>query len=407
MRRRVLLAAVLGLFVLVGGWFVLLLWRAGSFRSIEPHFAGACRLVPGPVGPEDITIHPRSGIAYVSASDRRARAAGRPTPGGIYAYDLKQPGAEPVNLTPDADLSFQPHGISLWTGGGRTDVLFVINHPASTSSPHAHTVEIFDVDGLALFHRATLADPLLVMPNDLVAVGVDRFYLTNTHRHPPGLMQTIETYLQRPGAQVLYYGEGGFRVAIDDLVFPNGINVSADGRLLYLALVTPRSLRLYDRDPVSERLTHRGDVFLGSGPDNIEIDATGAVWIAAHPQLLRIGRHGADPAARSPSQVFRIGSDGAVEEVYLDRGEEISAASVAAVSGSRLLIGQIFGEGFLDCEMSPGAQGPRRGAVWRATAEPGGGRPPFFSPGRLSTVVSGTELERRGRARAPLRPCGA
>jgi arylesterase/paraoxonase len=355
MRRKLIAGAVLGIMVLAGGWFLSILWRAGSFRGIEPHFAGACRLVEGPVGPEDITIHPRTGIAYVSASDRRARAAGRATPGAIYAYDLNQPGAEPVNLTPDADLSFQPHGISLWSGGGRTDVLFVINHPASTSSTHAHTVEIFDVDGPALFHRATLADPLLVMPNDLVAVGVDRFYLTNTHRHPPRVLQTIETYLQRPGAQLLYYGEGGFRVAVGDLVFPNGVNVSPDGRSLYLALVTPRSLRVYDRDPASERLSHRRDIFLGSGPDNIEIDASGGVWVAAHPQLLRVGRHGNDPAKLSPSQVLRIDPESTVEEIYLNRGEEISAASVAAVSGSRLLIGQIFGDGFLDCEMGPGS----------------------------------------------------
>jgi hypothetical protein len=40
-----------------------------------------------------------------------------------------------------------------------------------------------------------------------------------------------------------------------------------------------------------------------------------------------------------------------VEEVYLDRGEEISASSVAAVRGNRLLIGAIFESKFLDCRM--------------------------------------------------------
>ena len=32
-------------------------------------------------------------------------------------------------------------------------------------------------------------------------------------------------------------------------------------------------------------------------------------------------------------------------------GEQIAAASVAAIRGSRLLIGQIFGNGILDCVM--------------------------------------------------------
>jgi len=38
-----------------------------------------------------------------------------------------------------------------------------------------------------------------------------------------------------------------------------------------------------------------------------------------------------------------------VEDVYLDTGGEISASSVAAVRGNRLLIGAVFESKFLDC----------------------------------------------------------
>jgi arylesterase/paraoxonase len=352
MRRRVILGVLALIAVLAGGFVLRIFWLAGTFRRIHPHFAGACRHVPGPVGPEDITIHPGTAIAYISAADRRALRAGTPVPGAIYAYDLNAAGAQPVNLTPQADTSFQPHGISLWVNDRGPDVLFVINHPAPGTSPYENSVEVFDVDGTTLIHRATLTDPLLVMPNDLVAVGTDRFYLTNTHRHPPGFLQTLETYLQLPGAQVLYYGPGGFRVALDDLVFPNGINVSHDGRQVYVAMVTPRSVRIYDRDPATERLALHSEVPLGSGADNIEVDATGTLWIGAHPKLLRVGAHAANPAELSPSQVLRVAPDGTVDEVYLNDGSEISGSSVAAVRGSRLLIGQIFDNGFLDCVMS-------------------------------------------------------
>jgi arylesterase/paraoxonase len=354
--RRLLLAvlALLVLAVLVQAGRIL--WLGGVFRGISPHFEGRCRLVAGPVGTEDLTIDPRSGVAYLSASDRRAVLAGAPRPGGIWAYDLASPEPRPVNLTPDADASFQPHGISLWSDGAGPDVLFVVNHAPLGQGAFRHTVEIFDVGEAKLVHRASLADPLLVTPNDVVAVARNRFYVTNTHRNPPGFWQTLETYLQLSGAQVLFYGPNGFRAAIDDQPLPNGINVSADGRTLYLASVTSRSVLLYDRDPASEALRLRERVALGSGPDNIEVDAAGALWIGSHPKLLTLQSHLDDPKALAPSQVLRVrrGDDGAydVDEVYLDDGEQIAGASVAGVRGTRMLIGQILGEGFLDCEMA-------------------------------------------------------
>ncbi len=352
MKRRLIGLTLLIVVLVVAVWAVRLLWLAGSFRRITPHFAGTCHLVGGPIGPEDITIHPRTGIAYVSATDRRAIRSGKPVPGAIWAYDLNVPDAPPVNLTPRADTRFQPHGISIWAGPDGRDALFVVNHPVDADTPNAHAIEIFDLADAGLLHRATLTDPLLVMPNDLVAVALDRFYVTNTHANPPGTMQTIETYLQLRGAQVLFYGPGGFRSAIQDLVLPNGINVSPDGRTLYVAQTTGRDVRIYDRDPANEALAYRQSIGLGSGPDNIELDEHGNLWIGSHPKLLRVEAHRDDDATLSPSQVLRVTPTGTVDEVYLDDGSTLSGSSVAAVRGNRLLIGEIFDEGFLDCTMA-------------------------------------------------------
>jgi len=349
------LAVALVLVAVVAGMFAArIVWIGGVFRSIKPHFAGRCHLVEGPVGPEDLTIHPQTGVAYISASDRRAVFSGKPVPGAIFAYDLNAADPHPINLTPNADISFQPHGLSLWVGDDGREVLYVINHPAPQSGQPANTVEIFDLKDGALAHRATLTDPLLVMPNDLVAVGYDRFYLTNTHAHPFGRMQTVETFLQIPGAKVLLYADGRFRPAIENLVLPNGINVSADGRTIYVAATTPRSVLVYDRDPRTDVLTKRDEIFVDSGPDNIEVDADGNLWIGAHPQLLKINALGNDPSAVAPAQVLRVSRNGGgyrVDEVYLNAGDQIAAVSVAAVRGRRLLIGQIFGNGILDCTM--------------------------------------------------------
>ena len=88
-RRLMIVVYVAGVAALVFGGFALqLLYAAGQFKTIEPHFDGACTPVVGLTGPEDLTVHPRTGIAYISAADRRSVFAGGPARGAIYAYDL-------------------------------------------------------------------------------------------------------------------------------------------------------------------------------------------------------------------------------------------------------------------------------------------------------------------------------
>ena len=57
---------------------------------------------------------------------------------------------------------------------------------------------------------------------------------------------------------------------------------------------------------------------------------------------------------QSPSQVLHVvptRDSGEVHEVYLNAGEQLSGASVAAVRDKRLLIGPIADSKFLDCTM--------------------------------------------------------
>src|SRR6266850_2106762 len=98
MGRRLLVAFALVL-VLVGGWFVWLLNVSGELKTLTPHFEGTCTPVPGVVGAEDLTIHPRTGVAYLSACDRFAAFAGQPGHGALYSYDLGALSPRPVNLT--------------------------------------------------------------------------------------------------------------------------------------------------------------------------------------------------------------------------------------------------------------------------------------------------------------------
>jgi hypothetical protein len=124
--------------------------------------------------------------------------------------------------------------------------------------------------------------------------------------------------------------------------------------------MTGRTLLVYGRDTATGALAQKDEIFIDTSADNIEVDAGGRLWIGAHPKLLQVQAFMNDPASLAPSQVVRVvkGSDGkwAVDEVFLDDGKQIAAATAAAARGDRLLIGQLFGKGILDCTMVAGGQ---------------------------------------------------
>ena len=352
MTKKILLAALV-LVLIVGGWLVKMMWSAGQFKTIESHFAGKCSQISGVVGPEDITVHAATGIAYISASDRRAVIRGQPANGAIYAYDLTVKTPELVNLTPDAGADFAPHGISLHSAENGRQTLFVVNHASAK-----HRIEVYDLQAGRLSHRNTISDPALVSPNDIVGVGPDQFYVSNDHRYASGLMKAVEEFLQLRLSNVLYYDGSKFAEAAAGIGYANGINISADGRTLYLCAVTELAVHVYQRDIASGKLTHEKKIDLGTGVDNIERDPAGGLWIGAHPQLLRFLQHAQDPNKISPSQVLHLipkaDGDYDIREVYLNGGEEISASSVATIYGRRMLVGAVFDPKFLDCQISNG-----------------------------------------------------
>jgi arylesterase/paraoxonase len=340
---------LVGAVLLVAAVYILQLFHsAGEFKTLEPHFAGSCTVVPGIPGAEDITIHPRTGLAYISVADRRSLLAGGKSRGAIYAYDLEAESPQLQNLTPTADEDFHPHGISLYAGEDGRDVLYVINHAGGRQ-----TIEIYDLVGGALSHRGTLSDALLVSPNDLVAVGRDRLYVTNDHANRTGIARQLEDYLQRSIATVVYYDGERFVEAASGIRYPNGVNVSDDGGTLFVASTTGGSVFVFGIDAESRGLERRGTIEIGTGVDNIEIDPEGNLWIGAHPKLLTFVRHTGDASRHAPSQVIRVGNPDSeaplVEEVLLSLGEDLSGSSVATVRGDRLLVGSVMDDGILDC----------------------------------------------------------
>jgi arylesterase/paraoxonase len=324
--------------------------HAGEFKTINPHFAGQCQKIGGVVGAEDITIHPQTGVAFISSSDRRALLRGESAPGAIYAYDLKSDTPRLKNLTPNLDHDFHPHGISLYLGENGAVSLFVVNHRANGDA-----IEIFDYRDSTLVLRESIRGELMTSLNDVVAVGPRSFYTTNDHGNVSALGRTAEEYLQLARSYVLYYDGNTLKKVAEDISYANGINVSHDGKIIYVAACVGLKINVYDRDMASGALQFKKEIPLGTGVDNIELDADGNLWVAAHPQLLTFTRHAKDASKLSPSEILKISfmpsGDYKVDQIYLNNGEEISGSSVGAVFGRKLLVGSVFESHFLLCEM--------------------------------------------------------
>ncbi len=330
----------LSLLILFVGSF---LKDAGYFKDINPHFSGHCDVVPGVVGAEDISFLPNSNVALVSAYDRRNSQEHN---GGIFSYDLAS--KQFVKISPPMK-DFRPHGISLYSmpdGGQR---LFVINH-----SEGKHAVNIFNLINGQLTLFKTVEGEGLISPNDLVAVGPEQFYVTNDHHYKNGVMRLLEDYLSLKLSSVVHYDGKVFKEVLTDLGYANGINVSRDGKSLYLSALTARTLNVYRRNLNDNELTLKKQVDTGTGIDNIELDENGDLWIGAHPQLLKFVSHAKDNNKYAPSQVLKVSvADGSfkVSEVLLDSGSLLSASSVGAVKGNRMLVGAVFDAKILDCTM--------------------------------------------------------
>src|SRR6185369_14417475 len=102
---------------------------------------------------------------------------------------------------------------------------------------------------------------------------------------------------------------------------------------------------IFHRDTTTGSLTPVRSLFLNAGPDNIDVDADGSLWIAAHPKLLDFLAHAKDAKKLSPSMVIKLdpaAEDGALKTIYANLGDEMSGSSVAVSDGKHLAIGAVF-----------------------------------------------------------------
>lgn len=314
------------------------LWGYLRFSGDEPHFAGTCEALDLAESAEDMQVDRERGLAYLSLIDRAALAQGEAAQGWIGRLDLNAPATAIEPALIDKPDHFRPHGLSLWVDGAGLRSLFVINHPVERGI-EPELVELFrEQEPGRFYHVRTFSDPLITSPNDLVAVGPEQFYVANDSMSELTNLVYID-------------GDSAHAVA-DDIASGGGINASADGGTLYVAETQGQSLRVLRRDPADGSVETVETIPLGTSPDNVDVADDGSLWIGAHSNVVALVMHFI-MGAQAPSQVLRVALNGApqIEEVYLNRGDEISASSVGVTYGDKLLIGSITARKILVCTM--------------------------------------------------------
>ncbi len=326
--------------------------HGGQFKTLEPHFAGSCTVMPLDASSEDIQIDRARGLAYLSWLDRRGQVEGKPVLGTVMLLDLNLPDARPRPALASDPPRFRPHGMSLYRAGDGSQRLFVISHPAGGDQ----VVEIFEQTATGAFAPVrSVRDPLLLDPNAIVATGPEQFYVANDSGATSAFGKATELLFRRGLSKVVYFDGRRMRAVASGLKSASGIAMSPDGSRLYVAETSGNRISVFARNAASGDLALLEQVELGSAADNINVDADGSVWIAAHAKVLALGMHFGNPANLAPTQIFRFlpgaKGDARLVEIYLDDGRQISAGSVGAVFDKQLLIGSITERKVLRCRL--------------------------------------------------------
>jgi hypothetical protein len=223
--------------------------------------------------PEDLAIVPGSkwiitsgnGVGgrlhLVSVRDKTATVL-FPTPARKERFDAATYPTCPGPLDPEKQAAFRAHGLYLKPGRGDVHTLYVVHHGTRES------VEVFEVDARAtppvLTWVGCAAEPSTIGPgNGVVALPEGGLAVTSGKTGDVWQWQTRPGWSQVPGS------EGSA---------PNGLEISKDGRWLYIAGWAEEKLTRLSRGqtPVKKDV-----IKLGFRPDNLRMSPDGSVLFAA------------------------------------------------------------------------------------------------------------------------------
>src|SRR5437660_4962495 len=144
-------------------------------------------------------------------------------------------------------------------------------------------------DGSALHEHADLSGVVPSQCNDMVVDTAGRAYVGNFGSYFEAHEPPVNTVVVRVDP------DGSVHVVADDLAFPNGMVISADGGTLIIAESGAARLTAFAVDAGGGQSGRRVYAALDRAPDGICLDAEGAVWVSGPmtSECIRVGEGGA------------------------------------------------------------------------------------------------------------------
>ncbi|GJN90939.1 hypothetical protein Rhopal_003953-T1 [Rhodotorula paludigena] len=370
------------------------LWKPrGQIVSHDPHPAvglDECAPIAGLEACEDAWVAHDAGIAYLACSSVESRAHWAPSLVHLDAAALPTLGADSLRLfsfasrthsavrfvgLPAGHPGLFAHGLdALHTpSAAEPDLytLFLVSHrppadPALAPKEGADSVvELFEtrLGSDEARYVGTVRHERVLTPNSVVATGPRSFYVSNDHARKVHWTRMFElVYVESSSiahCELLPSGESDCTVAVDDILYPNGIAKGPDD-LLYSASTFTGEISVWEIQ-ADHTLVPSSHIWIQRPIDNLHVSpTTGAIFAATFPRFFdfalsspSLPRPHKPYSSRSPVEIWRVANQTS-DEQFLGRrwakdvvladpmGETVSAVTTAAPWRDQLLLTGYF-----------------------------------------------------------------
>jgi len=314
------------------------------------------------VGVEDMAYDGGSNTLYLSAYDRRTGALG-----GLYRLDLDRASSgTDLNVAPIID-GIRPHGINLTSknnnlSGEPNVYLSFIDRQGDKDAhrPIIRSLSWMDAAPHNINEHLEVIGAEICAANDLARSqfpnGQSAIFITQDHKSCTQKAQSRENIFSPNKASVIEFnGESrAFKSVLTGLSFANGIAVSEDNRLLYVAETRKKRLTLFSR-----QTGQKTSLPLAGGPDNLTRDGDD-IYAALIPNLLQFLRFRKGKDKHAPSRFAIISTPPSAQKSDISAYEikhydvpasVISGVTVAIKAGEHIWLGAAFDTAIARCAL--------------------------------------------------------
>ncbi len=244
---------------------------------------------------------------------------------------------------PGAPTPLNPHGIDLAQREDGRWQLLVVNHGGRES------IEFFEVllepEDVKIVWRGCAIAPEQAYFNDVVHVPGGGFLATHMLERDSLWLGTLSAMIGRDTGNVREWQAGrGYRaVRGTEAPFPNGIEISPDGRDIYLNAYMAGEVRRISRE--TGELLARAEV---PGPDNLSWSQDGRLLVASHVGTLselRVCMSLEEGTCPMPFEIVALDpQDLEGGAIFANRGPPMGGGTIAVHVGNELVIGSFAGD---------------------------------------------------------------